>query len=90
MGDRFESYGWPDVTKDHLGPEGIDPAATDDCIGTGGAYPAISCRGDEDMNEQDKFHLDSLLNKFEQMLAKTTEATKQSGWTGASERDVLN
>lgn len=40
------------------------------------------------MNEQDKSHLDSLLNKFEQMLAKTTEATGHSGWTGASERDA--
>lgn len=40
------------------------------------------------MNEQDKSHLDSLLNKFEQMLANTTDATGHPGWTGASERDA--
>ena len=40
------------------------------------------------MNEQDKSHLDSLLNKFEQMFAKTTEETGHSGWIGASERNA--
>jgi hypothetical protein len=41
MGDRFESTE-ADVAKDHSGLEDIDPAATDDCIGTGEAYTPVS------------------------------------------------
>jgi hypothetical protein len=42
------------------------------------------------MNEQDKSHLDSLLNKFEQMLAEeTVKAVKAAGGDAPTDQAIL-